>query len=76
MYHPGSSACVPPRLGTPSPRVPLRTPCRSFTPDTNDYVKAMRLFVGVPVWTPHNRKDEGVEAMKERQEFVAEFVKA
>ena len=32
--------------------------------------------MGVPVWTPHNRKDPGVDAMKERQEFIAEFVAA
>lgn len=29
-----------------------------FTLDTNDYLKAMRLFVGVPVWTPYNRPQE------------------
>eukprot|EP00929_Paragymnodinium_shiwhaense_P082645 TRINITY_DN43674_c0_g1_i1.p1 TRINITY_DN43674_c0_g1~~TRINITY_DN43674_c0_g1_i1.p1 ORF type:complete len:200 (-),score=51.08 TRINITY_DN43674_c0_g1_i1:157-726(-) len=29
-----------------------------FTLDDNDYIKALRLFVGTPVWTPLNRPQE------------------
>ena len=36
-----------------------------FTLDTTDYAKAMRLFVGVPVWTPLNRpQDEHASRLK------------
>ncbi|KAJ6725973.1 12-DIHYDROXY-3-KETO-5-METHYLTHIOPENTENE DIOXYGENASE [Salix purpurea] len=36
-----------------------------FTLDTGDYVKLMRLFVGEPVWTAHNRPQEDHPARKE-----------
>lgn len=38
-----------------------------FTLDTGDYVKLMRLFVGEPVWTAHNRPQEDHPA---RQEYI------
>ncbi len=42
-----------------------------FTLDEANYLKAMRLFVGDPVWTPHNREAEGVDEMAERLAYSA-----
>lgn len=42
-----------------------------FTLDANNYIKAMRLFVGEPVWTPYNRPHDHLPA---RKEYVETFV--
>lgn len=42
-----------------------------FTLDTNNYIKAKRLFVGEPVWTPHNRP---CDTMPARENYVNTFI--
>lgn len=43
-----------------------------FTLDENNYVKAMRLFVGEPVWTAYNRPADNFPARKQYMKFLAE----
>ncbi|XP_050312746.1 acireductone dioxygenase [Anthonomus grandis grandis] len=49
-----------------------------FTLDTNNYIRTRRFFVGEPVWTPHNRPAEDMEARREYVQKIAsgKFVKA
>ncbi len=46
-----------------------------FTCDDKDYIQALRLFVGEPVWTPYNRDE--IDEMKNasRQKYVNAFLK-
>ncbi|KAI8467010.1 MAG: aci-reductone dioxygenase, partial [Monoraphidium minutum] len=41
-----------------------------FTLDEKDYIKAMRLFVGAPIWTPFNRPQEDHPS---RAKYLHEF---
>ncbi|CAM8893457.1 unnamed protein product [Rhodiola kirilowii] len=43
-----------------------------FTLDTDNYIKAMRLFVGDPIWTPFNRPHDHLPARKAYVETFAQ----
>ncbi|RXM31038.1 hypothetical protein EOD39_7323 [Acipenser ruthenus] len=45
-----------------------------FTLDQNNYTKAMRLFVGEPVWTAHNRPADHFDCRKEYLNKIASAV--
>merc|ERR1711988_1797556 len=50
-----------------------------FTCDSANYIKAMRLFVGEPVWTPYNRtdiEDDGPSRKKYVDTFLTKNKKA
>jgi len=44
-----------------------------FTCDEKDYILAMRLFVGEPVWTPYNRDEIDEMKNESRLKYVAKF---
>lgn len=45
-----------------------------FTCNANNYIKAMRLFVGAPVWTPYNRQDIDELKNESRQRYYNKFI--
>ena len=47
-----------------------------FTLDEKNYIQAMRLFVGEPVWTAYNRSADGTDAMPARGAYVKSLVSA
>ncbi|KAG0625498.1 hypothetical protein M758_2G060100 [Ceratodon purpureus] len=43
-----------------------------FTLDENNYLKAMRLFIGEPIWTPYNRPQDEHPV---RKDYIDHFLK-
>lgn len=46
-----------------------------FTCDANNYIQALRLFVGEPVWTPYNRDEIDEKNNASRAKYVSNFLK-
>jgi len=44
-----------------------------FTCDSDNYIQAMRLFVGEPIWTPYNRDEIDDKKNESRQKYVKVF---
>jgi 1,2-dihydroxy-3-keto-5-methylthiopentene dioxygenase len=44
-----------------------------FTCDAADYIQAMRLFVGEPVWTAYNREAIDAARNESRKKYIATF---
>jgi 1,2-dihydroxy-3-keto-5-methylthiopentene dioxygenase len=45
-----------------------------FTCDETNYIQAMRLFVGEPVWTPYNRDEIDDKKNQSRLKYVEKFL--
>lgn len=44
-----------------------------FTCDETDFIHAMRMFIGVPCWTPINRFTEDTENHKSRKQYFCKY---
>ncbi|ERL93109.1 hypothetical protein D910_10411 [Dendroctonus ponderosae] len=45
-----------------------------FTSDTKNFIVAKRFFVGEPVWTPHNRPADDMDAGKKYVDKLTEAI--
>jgi 1,2-dihydroxy-3-keto-5-methylthiopentene dioxygenase len=45
-----------------------------FTLDSSNFIKALRLFVGEPIWTPYNRVEKGVDELPARSAYIKQFL--
>ena len=45
-----------------------------FTCDAKNYIKALRLFVGEPIWTPYNRDEINEKENNSRLKYVTTFL--